>query len=75
MNSILEDFACDIIDVVYEQTKSKRNINKIRQIYTLILNILFENIQPYFYTLILIVLLLLVMNIVQFYYLIKISKY
>ncbi len=73
MDSILEDLTCDVIDVIYTQTKSEENIIKIKEIYKIVLGILFEHIQPYFYTLLTIIILMLVMNIVQFYYLIKLK--
>lgn len=71
VNSIVGDITRECIDFIYTQTKRKKNKQKIQYIISNLTNIIFENIQPYLYTILAVLIIMFLMNLFQFYYYIK----
>lgn len=71
VNSIVGDITRECIDFIYTQTKRKKNKQKIQYIISNLTNIIFENIQPYLYTILGVLIIMFLMNLFQFYYYIK----
>jgi hypothetical protein len=71
VNSIVGDITRECIDFIYTQTKRKKNKQKIQYIVSNLTNIVFENIQPYLYTILGVLIIMFLMNLFQFYYYIK----
>ena len=71
VNSIVGDITRECIDFIYTQTKRKKNKQKIQYIVNNLTNIIFENIQPYLYTILAVLIIMFLMNLFQFYYYIK----
>lgn len=71
INSIVGDITRECIDFIYTQIKRKKNKQKIKYIIENITNIVFENIQPYLYTILSVLIIMFLMNLFQFYYYIK----
>ena len=71
VNSIVGDITRECIDFIYTQTKRKKNKQKIQYIVNNLTNIIFENIQPYLYTILGVLIIMFLMNLFQFYYYIK----
>lgn len=71
VNSIVGDITREIIDFIYIQTKRKKNKQKIKYIIHNFTNVVFENIQPYLYTILAVLIIMFLMNLFQFYYYIK----
>ena len=71
VNSIVGDITRECIDFIYNQTKRKKNKQKIQYIVNNLTNIIFENIQPYLYTILAVLIIMFLMNLFQFYYYIK----
>lgn len=69
--SICKDFTNEIIDFLYKQSKKKDNREKIKYISDLITSILLENVTPYLYTILAILILMFLTNCFTFYYYIK----
>ena len=71
VNSIVGDITRELIDFIYTQIKRKKNKQKLEYIISNITNIIFENIQPYLYTILGVLIIMFLMNLFQFYYYIK----
>jgi hypothetical protein len=71
VNSIVGDITRECIDFIYTQSKRKKNKQKIQYIISNLTNIIFENIQPYLYTILAVLIIMFLMNLFQFYYYIK----
>lgn len=71
VNSIVGDITRECIDFIYIQTKRKKNKQKIQYVVSNLTNIIFENIQPYLYTILGVLIIMFLMNLFQFYYYIK----
>jgi hypothetical protein len=68
INPLLGDLTHEIIDYIYTQTKKKNNKKKIKYIINTLTNIALEDIKPYLYTILAILILLFLMNCFNFYY-------
>jgi hypothetical protein len=71
VNSIVGDLTREIIDFVYSEIKRKKNKQKLQFVINNITSIVFENIQPYLYTILAVLIIMFLMNLFQFYYYIK----
>lgn len=71
MKSIVEDLATETINFIYKECEKDKNKKRLNIIINNIINIAFESIKPYLYTIMAILVLLFVMNCFQFYYYVK----
>ena len=71
VNSIIGDITRECIDFIYMQIKRKKNKQRIKFIIENLTSIVFENIQPYLYTILAVLIIMFLMNLFQFYYYIK----
>lgn len=71
INSIFGDITNEIINYVYLQTRKKKNRHKIKYIIKMLTNIIFENITPYLYVILSVLILMFLMNLFNFYYYVK----
>jgi hypothetical protein len=72
MNSIIGDLTTETISLVYKECEKDKNKRRLSKIITRVINIALEHINPYLYTIMTILILLFVINCVQFYYYMKI---
>lgn len=68
---MIEDLTTETINFIYNQFEKKHNKTHINKIINHITTIAFEYIKPYLYTIMAILILLFIMNFLQFYYYIK----
>jgi hypothetical protein len=66
--SILEDVFDDLVNHVYSQIKKNKNKKKIKFMLETITSHVFEDINPYLYTIIAIIVLTFLMNCIVFYW-------
>jgi len=71
MKSIIGDLTTETISIIFKECEKDKNKRRLSNIFNNIINIAFENIKPYLYTIMAILILLFVMNCFQFYYYIK----
>lgn len=71
MNSIIGDLASDTISIIFKECEKTKNKKRIQYIINNILDVAFENVKPYLYTIMGILILLFLMNLFQFYYYIR----
>lgn len=71
MASILGDLTSDLINIVYKESKKKNNIKKLHHIIDLVIDYSYSKIQPFLYTIIGVLIIMFIMNCLQFYYYIK----
>jgi hypothetical protein len=71
MKSIIGDLTTETISLIFRECEKDKNKRRLSNIINNIINIAFENIKPYLYTIMAILVLLFVMNCFQFYYYIK----
>jgi len=71
VNSLFGDITNEIIDYIYAQTKKRKNKQKIKYIVDTCVNMLFSNVQVYFYTILITLILIFCLNCFQFYYYIR----
>jgi hypothetical protein len=69
--SLYSDIVREIIDFIYIQGKKKKNKHKIKYLIDTVTSLFLDNIKPYLYTILAILLLMFVINCFQFYYYIK----
>lgn len=72
MNSIIGDLTTETISLVYKECEKDKNKRRLTKIMNRVINIALEHINPYLYTIIIILILLFLINCVQFYYYMKI---
>jgi len=70
-NSIFGDITNEIIEYIYTQTKKNTNKKKIKHIIDLLGDMMFNDLKPYLYTILAILILMFLMNCFNFYYYIK----
>lgn len=68
---IVQDITTEIIDFCYLQSHKKKNKTKIKYMLNILTNLLFTNFKPYLYTILAILVLMFSMNILSFYYYIR----
>lgn len=68
VNPIFGDLTSEIVDYVYKQTQKKRNKRRIKHILDTLSEIVFSDLKPYLYTILAILVLMFLMNCVNFYY-------
>lgn len=72
VNSMFGDVTKELIDYLYIQLKKKNNKRKLKIIIDTLTDLVFNDIKPYLYTILSILILMFIMNLVQFYYYVKI---
>lgn len=70
-NALFGDITNELIDFIYTQVKKDKNKRKIKYVLDTCMNIIFSNIQVYFYSIMIILILIFCMNCFQFYYYIR----
>ena len=75
MDSIITDVSREFINLIYKEFKKNRNKKKISYIIDTINKLIMNSINPYLYTIMGILLVIFIMNCVQFYYYLKINKH
>ena len=68
MNSILSDVTSNFIKNIYLETLKKKNKKRIEKIVSVVTLILLEKIQPYVFGILTMLVILFLMNVLQFYY-------
>lgn len=68
---IVKNITEEIIDFFYLEIHKKKNKRKLKYILDISTNLLFSNFKPYFYTILAILILMFSMNIMNFYYYIR----
>lgn len=68
---IIDSLTTEIINFIYIQTKKTKNKKKIKYIIDIFTKMIFSDLQIYLYTILGILILIIVMNFIQFYYYIK----
>lgn len=68
MNSILSDMTSNFIKNIYLETLKKKNKKRIEKIVSVVTLILLEKIQPYVFGILTMLVILFLMNVLQFYY-------
>jgi len=71
MKSIIGDLTTETISLIFRECEKDKNKSRLSNIVNNIINIAFQNIKPYLYTIMAILILLFIMNCFQFYYYIK----
>ena len=71
MKSVVQDLTSETIGLIYKECSKEKNKHKIQNILNNIIEYTFENIKPYLYTIMAILILLFLINTFQFYYYIK----
>lgn len=71
MKSLMGDLTKDLFDFILHECDKNKNKKKITSIINNITNAALNNIKPYLYTIMSILVLLFLMNCFQFYYYIK----
>jgi hypothetical protein len=69
--SILRNFTNELINLIYMESKKRKNRKKINKIISYITNSALQNIQPYLILIVALLVVLFLMNCFQFYYYIK----
>ena len=70
-NPLFSDITNELIDFIYSHVKKPKNKRKIKYVLDTCTNIIFSNIQVYFYSIMIILILIFCMNCFQFYYYIR----
>jgi hypothetical protein len=71
MNSIIGDVTRETLSLMYKEARKTKNQQKIKVIFDIVGNIAMKRIQPYFYAIMAILVLLFLMNCFQFFYYIR----
>lgn len=69
--SIVRKFTCELIDLIYIESKRRKNRRKINKITNLLTSSALQNIQPYLILIVALLVILFLMNCFQFYYYMK----
>lgn len=68
MSSLIKNLSNDFLNILSKQFRKDKNKEKIKHITNLIFGYVFENISIYLYTIVVILIIIFIMNCVQFYY-------
>ena len=71
VNAIIGDVTRELIDYIYLQTKKKNNHKKLEYIKNILISIIVTPLQPYLYTILAILIIIILMNCFSFYYYIR----
>jgi hypothetical protein len=71
INSMIGGITNELVEYLYIQLNKKTNRKKLKKIFDIGTDIIFTDIKPYLYTILAILILMFIMNLVQFYYYIK----
>jgi hypothetical protein len=71
MKSVLGDLTSETIGIIFKECEKEKNKRRIETIINNIINIALDNIKPYLYTIMAILILMFLINFVQFYYYVK----
>lgn len=71
MKSVIGDLTSETISIIFKECEKEKNKRRIETIVNNIINIAFDNIKPYLYTIMAILVLLFLINCFQFYYYVK----
>ena len=69
--SIVRNFTCELIDLIYIESKRKKNRRKLHKIINVLTSSALQNIQPYLILIVALLVILFLMNCFQFYYYMK----
>lgn len=68
---ILSDVVSDCISVLYKESQKDKNKKRLKYLVSTIKKIIFKEIEPYLYAIIAILIIMISMNMFQFYYYMK----
>lgn len=68
---IVQDITTEIIDFLYLQSHKKKNKRKVKYMLGALTDLLLVNFKPYLYTILAILIIMFSMNILSFYYYIR----
>lgn len=71
VNSLVGDVTTELINYLHIQLKKKKNKRKVKTIINILTDFVFNDIKPYLYTILAILIIMFIINLFQFYYYIK----
>jgi hypothetical protein len=71
MKSIISDLTSETIGIIFKECEKDKNKKRLEAIMNNIINIAFENLKPYLYTIMGLLMILFLINCFQFYYYVK----
>jgi hypothetical protein len=71
MKSVIGDLTSETIGIIFKECEKDKNKKRIETIINNIINIAFDNIKAYLYTIMAILIILFLINCFQFYYYVK----
>jgi hypothetical protein len=71
MKSIISDLTSETIGIIFKECEKDKNKKRLEIIMNNIINIAFENLKPYLYTIMGLLMILFLINCFQFYYYVK----
>jgi hypothetical protein len=71
MKSIISDLTSETIGIIFKECEKDKNKKRLEVIMNNIINIAFENLKPYLYTIMGLLMILFLINCFQFYYYVK----
>lgn len=71
MKSVIGDLTSETIGIIFKECEKEKNKRRIETVTNNIINIAFDNIKPYLYTIMAILVILFLINCFQFYYYVK----
>lgn len=71
MKSIVSDLTSETIGIIFKECEKDKNKKRLEFIMNNIINIAFENLKPYLYTIMGLLMILFLINCFQFYYYVK----
>lgn len=72
---LLSDVVSDCINIAYQEVKKDNNKRRLKFIINKIKKMIFKEIEPYLYAIIAILIIMISMNVFQFYYYTKLHRY
>lgn len=71
MKSIISDLTSETIGIIFKECEKDKNKKRLEAIMNNIIHIAFENLKPYLYTIMGLLMILFLINCFQFYYYVK----